>query len=268
MLTALETGVKGGKWFSLVDKVWSLPNLAMAFARVRAKGGAAGCDHQTIAMFEARLKANLHFLSEQLRNETYRPQKIRRVYIPKPGSRETRPLGIPTVRDRTVQAALRQVIEPIFERDFAEQSYGFQPDRGCKDALRRVDALLKTRHRHVVDADLKGYFDTIPHQLLLERVGDKITDGRVQKLIESFLTQGVMDGSSRSAAAPGQDADRGRGPTRIRLFGLPLQTQKTLAARQKYPENQGHDMQQDATPERPEPARYHRECQSDDARMV
>jgi RNA-directed DNA polymerase len=222
MLTALETGVKGGKWFSLMDKVWSLPNLEMAFAKVRAKGGAAGCDHQTIAMFEARLEANLHSLSEQLRNETYRPQKIRRVYIPKPGSRETRPLGIPTVRDRTVQAALRQVIEPIFERDFAEQSYGFRPGRGCKDALRRVDALLKTGHRHVVDADLKGYFDTIPHQPLLERVGDKITDGRVQKLIESFLTQGVMDGLNEWTPATGSPQGAVISPLLSNLYLDPL----------------------------------------------
>lgn len=194
MLTALERGIKGGVWFSLIDKVYRLPNLLTAFAKVKANGGAAGCDHQTIAMYEADLEANLQDLSEQLRSGAYRPQKIRRVYIPKPGSRERRPLGIPTVRDRIVQTALRNVMEPIFERDFAEHSYGFRPNRGCKDALRRVDDLLKAGYTHVVDADLKSYFDTIPHQPLMERIGHKIADGRVLKLIEAFLTQGVLEG--------------------------------------------------------------------------
>jgi RNA-directed DNA polymerase len=194
MLTALERGVKGGVWFSLIDKVYSLPNLQAAFAKVNANRGAAGCDHQTIAMYEADLDANLQDLSEQLRSGGYKPRKIRRVHIPKPGSRELRPLGIPTVRDRVVQTALRNVLEPIFERDFAEHSYGFRPNRGCKDALRRVDALLKAGYTHVVDADLKSYFDTIPHEPLMGRIGHKIADGRVLQLIEAFLAQSVMDG--------------------------------------------------------------------------
>ena len=194
MLTALERGVKGGVWFSLIDKVYRLPNLWSAFAKVKANRGAAGSDHQTIAMYEADLEANLGDLSDQLRSGTYQPRRIRRVHIPKPGSRELRPLGIPTVRDRIVQTALRNVIEPIFERDFAEHSYGFRPNRGCKDALRRVDALLKAGYTHVVDADLKSYFDTIPHSPLMERMRHKIADGRVLDLIEAFLTQGVLDG--------------------------------------------------------------------------
>lgn len=194
MLTALEEGVKGGVWFSLIDKVWRSANLQAAFSRVQSNGGAAGVDHQTIAMFAKDLEANLTRLSEQLRDETYRPQAIRRTYIPKPGSRERRPLGIPTVRDRVVQTGLRQVIEPIFERDFAEHSYGFRPGRGCKDALRRVDALLTAGYVHVVDVDLKSYFDSIPHDRLMEQVCTKIADGRVLRLIESFLTQGVLEG--------------------------------------------------------------------------
>ncbi len=194
MLTALERGVKGGVWFSLIDKVYSLPNLLAAFAKVQANGGAAGCDHQTITMYESRLEANLKELSEQLRTGTYRPRKIRRVYLPKPGSRERRPLGIPSVRDRVAQAALRSAIEPIFERDFAEHSYGFRPGRGCKNALRRVNALLKAGYTYVVDVDLQSYFDTIPHKPLMARVRAKVADGRVLTLIEFFLTQGVMDG--------------------------------------------------------------------------
>ncbi len=194
MLTALERGVKGGVWFSLIDKVYSMSNLQAAFAKVKTNGGAAGCDHQTIAMYETHLEANLEDLSDQLGRDAYRPRRIRRVYIPKPGGRERRPLGIPTVRDRIVQTALRNVMEPIFERDFAEHSYGFRPGRGCKDALRRVDGLLVAGYTHVVDVDLKSYFDTIPHEPLMGYVRQKIADGRVLKLIESFLTQGVMDG--------------------------------------------------------------------------
>lgn len=194
MLTALEQGVKGGVWFSLIDKVYRPSTLSAAFAKVKANGGAAGCDHQTIAMYESRLEANLKDLSERLRRGAYRPHKVRRVHIPKPGSDEQRPLGIPTVRDRVVQTALRSVIEPIFERDFAEHSYGFRPGRGCKDALRRVDALLKADHTHVVDVDLQSYFDTIPHEALMARIRAKVADSRVLALIASFLTQGVMDG--------------------------------------------------------------------------
>jgi RNA-directed DNA polymerase len=170
MLTALEEGVLGGQWFSLMDKVYALPNLRKAFERVKANGGAAGVDHVTVKEFEHRLEANLEKLWRALKDGSYRPQGIRRVWIPKPGSKEKRPLGIPTVRDRVVQAALRAVLEPIFERDFAAHSYGFRPNRGCKDALRRVDTLLRAGYSWVVDADLKSYFDTIPHSALRARV--------------------------------------------------------------------------------------------------
>src|SRR5206468_10071802 len=125
-----------------------------------------GVDRVTIRMFEAHLEENLKRLSESLKEGSYRPQALRRMWIGKTGSREKRPLGIPTVRDRVVQTALRHVLEPIFERDFAAQSYGFRPNRGCKDALRRVDQLLRAGYTWVVDADLKSYFDTIPHEQL------------------------------------------------------------------------------------------------------
>ena len=193
MLTTLENGVKGGLWFSLIDKVYAPVNLQRAFERVKANGGAAGGDHQTVEMFEANLERNLEQTAQSLKGGTYRPQPVRRVWINKPGSREQRPLGIPTVRDRVVQTAMRHVLEPIFERDFAAHSYGFRPKRSAKDALRRVDALLKSGHHWVVDADLKSYFDTIPHELLLKRVGEKISDGRVMDLLESMLKQGVME---------------------------------------------------------------------------
>ena len=193
MLTALETGLKGGKWFRLIDKVYALPNLGRAFERVKGNQGAAGVDHVTVEEFERDLEANLEKLSQALADDSYRPQAVRRHWITKLGSKERRPLGIPTVRDRVAQTALRAVLEPIFERDFAAQSYGFRPKRGCKEALRRVDTLLKQGYSWVVDADLKSYFDTIPRPELLERVKTKIADGRVLKLLEAFLTQGVLE---------------------------------------------------------------------------
>ena len=194
MLTALELGVEGGKWFRLFDKVFAERNLLAAFQRVASHGGAAGVDHVTVARFERGLPETLWEVADQLRHGTYRPQPIRRVHLPKPGSTETRPLGIPTVRDRTVQAAVVNVIEPIFERDFAEHSYGFRPGRGCKDALRRVDELLKAGYVHVVDADLKGDFDSIPHDRLMARLKEKVADGPVLSLIESFVTARILDG--------------------------------------------------------------------------
>ena len=159
MLTALESGVKGGKWFSLIDKVHPVRTLNAAFYQVADNKGAAGVDHVTVDGFKLRLDENLKKLSEDLRSGDYQPQQIRRHYIPKPGTQEKRPLGIPTVRDRVVQTALKMALEPIFEHDFAEHSYGFRPGRGCKDALRRVNQLLKEGCTFIVDADLKSYFD-------------------------------------------------------------------------------------------------------------
>ncbi len=193
MLTALEVGVKGGKWFSLIDKVSSERSLRSSFQQVKRNRGSAGVDRVTIKMFEAHLETNLQHLMESLQDGTYRPQAIRRVWIPKPGSREKRPLGIPTVRDRVVQGSLRQVLEPIFERDFAAQSYGFRPQRGAKDALRRVAELLKQGYSIVVDADLRSYYDTIPQQPLLEQVEGKVSDSKVLELLGAFLGQEILE---------------------------------------------------------------------------
>lgn len=194
MLAALETGVEGGKWFRLFDKVFSERNLLAAFQRVLRNDGKPGVDHVTVSDFERQLPDSIWELSDRIKTGKFVPQAIRRVHVPKPGTTDTRPLGIPTVRDRVVQGAIVNVIEPIFERDFAEQSYGFRPGRGCKDALRRVDQLLKQGDRHVVDADLKSYFDTIPHDRLMACLREKIADGRVLSLIEGFRKAGIMDG--------------------------------------------------------------------------
>jgi RNA-directed DNA polymerase len=193
MLTALETGVKGGVWFSLIDKVSAPRVLRWAFEQVKQNGGAAGVDHQTIAMYEQRKEEHTEYLARTLKEGSYQPAAVRRVMIPKAGSNEKRPLGIPTVRDRVVQTALLATIEPIFEREFAEQSYGFRPERGCKTALGRVEQLLKAGYTWVVDADLQKFFDTLLHELLMQLVAEKIADGRVLKLIRKYLEQGVLE---------------------------------------------------------------------------
>ncbi|MGA9055113.1 MAG: reverse transcriptase domain-containing protein [Terriglobia bacterium] len=197
MLEALERGVKGNVWFSLIDKVCRPATLKAAWLSVRANGGSAGSDHQSIKGFERDLEANLTRLEEELRSLTYRPRSIRRVFIDKPGSKDKRPLGIPAVRDRVVQAALRMTIEPIFEREFLPGSYGFRPNRGCKDALREVEQSLKSGYIHIVDADIRAYFDSIPHELLMHEVRKYIADGRVLKLLETFLKVDILDGMNR-----------------------------------------------------------------------
>ena len=144
--------------------------------------------------FATHSREELDRLHENLRVGTYRPQSVQRVWITKPGSNEKRPLGIPTVRDRVVQTALLHVLEPIYDATFSEHSYGFRHGRGCHHALERVEQLLKEGYVHVVDADLKSYFDTIPKSRLLARVAEKVSDQRVLRLVEQFLEQGVMDG--------------------------------------------------------------------------
>jgi RNA-directed DNA polymerase len=196
MLTRLTSGESANRvWFRLWDKTYAPANLASAFHKVWQNGGSAGADAQTVAHFARHAEEELSRLAEQMRHGTYRPQPVRRAWIPKPGSIEKRPLGIPAVRDRIVQGALRHVLEPIFETEFAEHSYGFRPGRGAKDGLRRVDTLLKAGQVWVVDADLESYFDTIPHERLLALVKARVADGRVLALVESFLRAGVLEES-------------------------------------------------------------------------
>jgi RNA-directed DNA polymerase len=193
MQRTLERGIEGGKWYALIDKVYAPNNLRSAYWKVRHKGGSAGVDGQSVTSFAAREEHELQTLSQELRTQSYRPQAVKRVWIPKPGSAEQRPLGVPAVRDRVVQGALRNVIEPIFERDFAEDSYGFRPGRGCFEALGKVEGLLQAGKYWVVDADIKGYFDSIPQDRLMERIATRISDGRVLKLIESYLKAGILE---------------------------------------------------------------------------
>jgi RNA-directed DNA polymerase len=203
MLAALERGVKGNKWFSLIDKVWSERTLGLAWEKVKSKAGACGVDGITVERFSKDSHKRLLAVREHLKGGSYQPRPVKRVWIPKPGSAEKRPLGVPTVTDRVVQTALRMVIEPIFEKEFAPRSYGFRPGRGCKDALRRVEELLNAGHTHAVEVDIRGYFDAIPHEGLMALVRERIADGRVLGLIEAFLKQGVMEGTDWREAEDG-----------------------------------------------------------------
>lgn len=193
MLEALATGVRGGKWHSLFDKVYRLSNLQAAWRRVAANAGASGIDKVTIDEFSTNADERLKQLSQALRAGSYKPLGVRRVYIPKPGSHEKRPLGIPAVIDRIVQTALRNVIEPIFENEFDACSYGFRPGLGCHDALEQVERLLAKGLHHVVDVDLRKYFDTIPHKGIMDEVAKRIADGAVLRLIEAYLNQNVIE---------------------------------------------------------------------------
>lgn len=192
MLTALEQGVKGGRWFSLMDKVWAPANLHAAWLRVKANRGAAGCDGQRVEDFDAQADASLRWLHEQLRTGQYRPQPVRRVWIPK-ASGKPRPLGIPTVRDRIVQAALKNVLEPIFERTFVATSFGFRPGRSAKDALREVDRHLREGVTHVVDADIEAFFDSVDHTVMRSALEEAICDEPVLSLVDLVLRQSVME---------------------------------------------------------------------------
>ena len=191
MLAALVNGVKGGKWFSLMDKIYAERTLQIAWQRVRSNRGAAGIDRISIERFEGQAEQYLQELHEQLKNGTFQPQAVKRVNIPK-ASGGTRPLGIPTVKDRVVQMAIKLAIEPIFEHTFKDSSHGFRPERGCKDALREVDTWLKAGYHWVVDADIKGYFDTISHELMMNKVEQHIADKRLLSLLEAYLKQDIM----------------------------------------------------------------------------
>ena len=221
MVSALGNGVKGGKWFSMVDKAIRPTTLEAAWRKVERNKGAAGVDGQSIERFAAGAERYLAELHENLKNGSYRPSPIKRVDIPKGGG-QTRPLGIPTIKDRIVQTALKMTIEPIFEVQFRPGSYGFRPGRSCKDALREVDRLLKEGYTHVVDADLKSYFDTIPHDRLMARVGETISDGRVLKLIDGFLKQEIMSDMARWLPTTGTPQGAVLSPMLANIYLHPL----------------------------------------------
>jgi RNA-directed DNA polymerase len=240
MVSALENGVRacpragrrpdpwGGRWYSLIDKVCAPATLAAAWARVRANRGAAGVDGVSIERFAARSDDYLAELMTELRAGTYRPHPVKRVDIPK-GDGRTRPLGIPAVKDRIVQTAVKFAIEPIFEAAFRPTSYGFRPGRGCHDALREVDRLIKDGFVHVVDADLEGYFDSIPHERLMERASERLSDGRVLDLLRCWLGQDVLRGLERWTPTAGTPQGAVISPLLANIYLHPLD--ELMAAR-------------------------------------
>jgi RNA-directed DNA polymerase len=193
MLNRLAESQEQTVWFSLWDKVWNSDNMSQAMLEVILNGGSAGVDGQTTGQISENWSQQQEHLQSELRQGQYRPQPALRVWIPKPGTSEQRALGVPVVRDRIVQAALRHVLEPIFEWDFAEQSYGFRPGRSCFHALQRVEELLTNGYTWVVDVDLKSYFDTIPRKRLLAEIQKRIADGKVLELLKDYLEAGVME---------------------------------------------------------------------------
>ena len=231
MLSALGNGVKGGKWYSLIDKVYAHDTLAIAWTKVQANKGAAGVDGQSVDRFAAKAEEYLSELSTALRENSYRPQAVKRVEIPK-GDGRMRPLGIPTVKDRIVQQAVRLVIEPIFENGFCDGSYGFRPGRGCHDALREVDRLLKEGYTHVVDADLQSYFDTIPHGRLMTRVEEQVSDGRVLDLICGWLQADILQGLEKWTPIEGSPQGAVISPLLANIYLDPLDR---LMAEHGYP---------------------------------
>lgn len=179
------------KWHSLYDKVYAPANLAAAWERVRQNKGAAGADGMTIAAFARNAPERLARLSEDLRQKTYRPQAVRRVFIAKPGGGK-RPLGIPTVRDRIVQQAILQVLEPVFEPTFSNRSHGFRPERGCATALQVIDRAVDYGYEWMVDADIQAFFDQVDHERLLDALNEEVSDGSVLRLIRAILKAGVQ----------------------------------------------------------------------------
>lgn len=197
-----KEGLRGGveirgkrRWHSLIDKIWAMPNLEEAFREVKRNRGAAGVDQVSIKTFETELERNLRTLQLELRTKTYKPMPVKRVYLPKADGSQ-RPLGIPAVRDRVMQAAARRILEPIYEATFMDCSFGFRPGRSAHMALAKIQKDLMEGYVYVIDADLKSYFDMIPHDKLMEAVREEVVDGSVLRLVESFLKSGVMEDGS------------------------------------------------------------------------
>lgn len=189
------------KFHSLIDKVYALPNLLLAWEKVRSNRGAGGADGMTLQQFEQHLDEHIQELHRLLREGKYQPVPVRRVYIPKANGEE-RPLGIPTVRDRVVQQAVLQILQPLFEPLFEDCSYGFRPARSAHQAIARIEELRDQGYGWVVEVDLKSFFDTIDHELLISRVAEEIADGKILSLIRGWLVAGVMEeGEVRSQVA-------------------------------------------------------------------
>lgn len=184
---------KKTKVHSLIDKIYSQSNLKVAWEKVRANRGAGGIDRVSITDFDAVAEEELAKLHEELKNQTYQPMPVRRVEIPKPGKAgEKRPLGIPAIRDRVCQQALKNRLEPIFEVEFNDCSFGYRPGRSPHDAMREIWKGLMEGHQWILDADLRDYFGSVDHEKLIDMIAERVSDGRVLKLIRQMLKTGYM----------------------------------------------------------------------------
>ena len=181
------------KVHSLIDKVYHPTNLYMAWQSVRANAGSGGVDRVSWSAYERDLEVNLAELHENLRHQSYQPLPVRRVYIPKPGTKKQRPLGIPAIRDRVVQQALLQRLEPIFAPDWDDASFGYRRGRSTKDALAKIWRELQGGAEWIVDADLSDFFGTVDHDKLLALLNRRIADGRVLHLVRQFLEAGYEE---------------------------------------------------------------------------
>ncbi len=185
--------MKHKKWYSLYDKVYAMPNLQRSFAQVKRNGGASGIDKQSISSFGEHLSEELNRLQRELLEKRYQSKAVRRTYVDKEDGSQ-RPLGIPTVRDRVVQQALLNVLQPIFDPDFHPSSYGYRPGRSAAKAVAKAERFMnKYGLNYVVDMDLSKCFDTLDHALILSGVNSKVSDGSILKLIEQFLKSGLVD---------------------------------------------------------------------------
>ena len=189
------------KHHSLTGRI-TLDLMHLAFRNVRRNRGAAGIDRESIDAFEINLEDNLLALMRRLKDGAYKPLPLRRVWIPK-GQGQTRPLGIPAVRDRVAQEVVRLLLSPLFERLFHEDSYGFRPGRGCHMAVQKVLELHQLGHIHVLDADIKGFFDNLPHHVIMAAVSAEVADGNILDLVERFLKAGVMEDGAFQPTAVG-----------------------------------------------------------------
>lgn len=192
MLMALDNGVKVNKWFSLIDKISKPAVLLASWRQVAKNKGSAGIDKISIKMFTTHQDRYLKEIKTELEQGLFVPSAIRRAYIPKADGKR-RPLGIPIIRDRIVQAAIKMALEPIWENEFLPSSYGFRPLRSAHDAIHEIARLLKDGYQYVVDADIKGYFDNISHSLMMEAVNLKIADGKINKLIDRFMEASIIE---------------------------------------------------------------------------